>query len=822
MTSRATADVLLEIAKAVADGSSVDWNSAESSIDADPAIQDTVSQLKVLARLAEACRTTLDLAETQSPEPPLAVAPEQPLTSWGRLEIRRVLGQGRYGTVYLAWDPALEREIALKVMHDRERTAAILQEARLLARVRHPNVVTVYGVDTYGDAVGLRMELINGLTLKQTLSTRGMFGAQEAIATGLDLCRAVAAVHQAGLLHRDIKTHNVMRETGGRIVLMDFGAGEVRLPHMTKRLRAGTPLYLAPEVFDGQPSTIASDIYSLGVLLFHLVTLDYPVPGDTVDALIEAHAKGSKRALADVRPDLPTAFVRVVERALARDPAQRYRSAGAMQQDLASALSVEGATGASDAIGRGLARPRVAPSIAVLPFVSLGPDQEIEWLCEGLVEELLIALGKLPGLRVASRAATRSLQATTDIRALCRELNVTAVLEGTLRKSGDRVRISAQLVNAEDGCHIWSEGYNGDLSDVLGVQEGIAQNVVDKLQVTLAEVNASRLTRRHTDNPLAYRLYMKGRFYWARRYQVGLQTALDFFQKAIEEDAGYALAYAGVADAYTLIGFYSLLMPPRDAFTKAAEATRRAFEIDPELPEAHASLALVTLGKDWDFPAAERELRRALELDPTQVLSRIYLSWVLILRGDSATGILEARRAQEMEPLSPLVNAGVGFALYMSRRYQEAIDECEKSLEVDPNFLLAIHFTAMCCAQLGRLDDAIRLSERTVAMSDRAPFYLGLLGHYCARAGLRDRVDALLEELADLSTRKDPSKRKYVPPHCMVYIYAGLNDLDRAFEWQAKVPADGAAPFNFFSPVIDNVQSDPRQAADLQRMGIKR
>jgi TolB-like protein/Flp pilus assembly protein TadD len=816
MTNRATADVLLEIAKAVADGSSVDWNSAESSINADPAIQDTVSQLKVLARLAEACRTTLDLAETQSPEPSLATAPEQPLTSWGRLEIRRVLGQGRYGTVYLAWDPALEREIALKVMHDRERTTAILQEARLLARVRHPNVVTVYGVDTYGDAVGLRMEVINGLTLKQTLSTRGMFGAQEAIATGLDLCRAVAAVHQAGLLHRDIKTHNVMRETGGRIVLMDFGAGEVRTPHMTKRLRAGTPLYLAPEVFDGQPSTIASDIYSLGVLLFHLVTLDYPVPGDTVDALIEAHAKGSKIALADVRPDLPAAFVRVVERALATDPAQRYRSAGAMQQDLANALGVETATRAGDATGRGAPwPPRAVPSIAVLPFVSLGPDQDIEYLCDGLVEELLIALGKLPGLRVASRAATRSLQATTDIRALCRELNVTAVLEGTVRKSGDRVRISAQLVNAEDGCHIWSEGYNRDLSDVLGVQEGIAQNVVDKLQVTLAEINAPRLTRRHTDNPRAFLLYMKGRFYWARRYHVGLMTALDYFQKAIEEDAGYALAYAGVADVYTLIGFYSL-MRPRDAFAKAADATRRALEIDPECAEAHASLALLTLGNDWDFPAAERELRRALELDPTQVLSRIYLSWVLILRGDSATGILEARRAQDMEPLSPLVNAGVGFALYMSRRYQEAIDECEKSLEVDPNFLLAIHFMAMCCAQLGRLDDAIRLSERTVAMSDRAPFYLGLLGHFCARAGLRDRVAALLEELTELSTRK------YVPPHCMVYIYAGLNDLDRAFEWQARVPDDGAAPFNFFSPVIDNVQSDPRQAADLQRMGLKR
>jgi tetratricopeptide (TPR) repeat protein len=310
-------------------------------------------------------------------------------------------------------------------------------------------------------------------------------------------------------------------------------------------------------------------------------------------------------------------------------------------------------------------------------------------------------------------------------------------------------------------------------------------------------------------------LYLKGRFYWARRYHAGLMTALEYFQKAIEEDAGYALAYAGVADVYTLVAFYSV-MRPRKAFAEAAAAVRRALELDPNLPEAHASLALVTLGNDWDFPAAERELRRALELDPTQVLSRIYLSWVLILRGDEAPGVLEAKRAQEMEPLSPLVNAGVGVALYMTRRYDEAIAECDKSLEVDPNFLLAIHFMAMCCAQLGRLEEAIRLSERTVAMSDRAPFYLGLLGHFCARAGLRERVNALLTELKDLSAKK------YVPPHCMVYIYAGLKDLDRAFEWQAKVPEDGAAPFNFFSPVIDNLHRDPRMAADLRRMGLKR
>lgn len=799
-------DPLLHVAEAVASGSEVDWVTAESTAP-DGEARRTLEQLKVVASLAAACRS-LDSHATP-PVPP--ALPDR--KTWGRLEIRRELGRGSFATVYLAWDPALERQIALKVLRDQARSAAVLQEARMLARVRHPNVVTVHGVDDYDNAVGLRMEFVEGLTLKDALTSRGVLGAEEAALVGIDLCRALAAVHKAGLLHRDIKAHNVMREAGGRIVLMDFGAGAIRASANldARRVRAGTPLYLAPEIIDGQPSTIASDIYSLGVLLFHLVTRGYPVPGDTFEAVIEAHARRMRLALTDLRPDLPAPFVRVVETALQVDPAKRYRTVGALQHELAAALDLESQ---SDAGPRVTTARSTSPSIAVLPFVNLGPDQDIEYLCDGLAEELMIGLGKIRGLRIASRSASRRLQSTTDVRSLCRELDVAAVLEGTVRKSGDRLRIAAQLVSGEDGCHIWSEGYNREMSDVLGVQEGIAQNVVDRLQLTLAEVQTSRLTRRHTDNPRAYHLYLKGRFYWARRYQAGLASALEYFQKALEEDAGYGLAYAGVADAYTMIGFYSL-QRPRDAFAKAIAAVERALAIDPDLAEAHTSLALVKLGGEWDFPAAERELRRAIELDPTLALPRIYLAWVRVLRGDPAGGLVEAVRAQEMEPLSPIVNASVGFTLYLSRRFDEAIVELEKSLEIDPNFLLAIHCTAMCRAQQSRIADAIALSERTVALSDRAPFYLGLLGHFSARAGQRERVDALLAELEAMSARK------YVPPHCQAYIYAGLNDLDRAVEWEAKAYDDGASPFNYFSPVIDNLQRDPRHAIELRRMGLR-
>jgi serine/threonine protein kinase/tetratricopeptide (TPR) repeat protein len=743
-------------------------------------------------------------------------AAESTSSRWRALELRRKIADGSFGTVYLAWDPALEREVALKVLRADDQSQTVIKEGRLLARVRHPNVVTVYGADEYNGTVGVWMEWVEGLTLTQVLAARGLLGGNEAALIGIDVCRAVAAVHKAGLLHRDIKAQNVMREASGRMVLMDFGAGEIRTENsLAETGLIGTPPYLAPELFDGRPATIASDIYSLGVLLYHLMTRRYPVEGGTFDAFAALHARRQVTPLADRRPDLPPRLVQVVENALASDPARRYRSAGAMEQDLVSVVEFQNAldeTVAREVTAR--SRRRI-PSVAVLPFENLGPDQDVEYFSNGLVEELLTGLGKVPGLRVASRSSSIHVKETeTDIRNICRRLDVDTVLEGTVRKAGDRVRISAQLVSAEDGCHLWSEGYDRCMADVLAVQDEIARSVVDRLKFTLAEFPRQTLIRQHTENPRAYQCYLKGRFYWTRRHHGGLMAALEQFQKAIEEDAGYALAYAGLADAYSLMAVYSA-QRPRIAFAHALAAVERALAIDPHLAEAHTSLAFIRLQNDWNWPEAERGFRRALELDPTQTSPRIYRSWLMVLQGDVAGAVNEARRAQEIEPLSPLVNAGTAHTLFLARRYDQAIAECEKSLEVDPNFILPIHLTGMCRALQSRLTEAIEIGQRTVLMSGRGPFYLGVLGHYYARSGASDKVSDILEELAALAGTR------YVPPHCQTYIYAGANDLDRAFEWQAKAYDDGASPFYYFSPLIANLHGDPRHSAELRRMGLR-
>jgi serine/threonine-protein kinase len=798
--------LVIQLASAIVDATGPDWAAAESTaVTAD--VRRLIRELRVVAALAAVHRESPSLpaiATTAATD-----ARNDTLSKWGPLLLRARIGQGHFGTVYLAWDSALERPVALKLLRETARSGEIIQEGRLLARVRHPNVVTVHGVDRHDGIVGLWMEFVDGLTLARVVTTRGPLEPREAALVGIDLCRAVAAVHKAGLVHRDIKAHNVMRDGSGRIVLMDFGAGELRTERSGAGPAAGTPLYLAPELFVGAPATIASDVYSVGVLLFHLITGRYPVEGATVDQIAAAHARLERQGLADLRPELPDRYWTILERALDRDPARRYRTCDEMLRDLMEAAQ-QYASPRGPADTPEPSEPTA--SIAVLPFANLGPDRDVEYLSSGLVDELLTGLGKVPGLRLVSRTtAAHAAGVETDVRLLCRRLGVDAVIEGTVRKSGERVRITAQLVNAVDGCHLWSDGYDREGADVFAAVDDIAHRVVDRLKVSLAEMPRRPLIDRHTENARAYEHYLKGRFYWTRRWQGGLVAALEQFKKAIEEDAGYALAFAGLADAYAFIGVYSV-QRPRLALPQALAAVERALALNPDLPEAHTSLGFIKMG-NWDLAGAAREFARALELDPQLALTRIYYSWVLVLQGDVASAMVQVRAAQETEPLSPLVKAGAAHTLYLARRYDEAIDASEQSLEVDPNFILGTHIIAMCRAIQGRLPEAIGLGERAVSMSGRAPFYLGLLGHYHARRGAREQVEAILRELDEMAATR------YVPPHCRTFIYAGLNDLDRAFEWQARAQEDGASPFYYVSPLIDNLQADPRHLEQMRAMG---
>src|SRR5688500_3953410 len=500
---------LMSLAGAVVDGTPVDW-AKELATTPDPEMRRFVEQLRVLATMAAVHRTTDASTHDPVEEPDAESVP----TSWGPLELRRKIGQGSFGTVHLAWDPSLEREVALKILRRSHRSAGVVREGWLLASIRHPNVVNVYGVDEFDNAVGLWMEFVDGLTLKQTLHQRGVFGAHEAALIGTDLCRAVAAVHKAGLVHRDIKAQNVMREAGGRIVLMDFGAGEVQTKQGDPLRRpTGTPLYLSPEVLGGQPATVASDIYSVGVLLYHLLTMRYPVEGSTVAELESAHANRRVTPISDLRPDLPAGIVRVIGRALDSDPARRPRSAGAMQEELlatitpapplsrpsaSAALGLVGNLSAGtaathrtsdtvrslwrrlqesrwlkaaaavvllglvavpmsltdrDSLWRSMSGTMLPDTkiVAVLPFRVIGAGKEEGLYSEGVSVVLTSNLVQLglPDLQVMPSSEIREARIDTVEKARA-EFGATLVLAGVVQFSGGQVRVSYSLIRTAD------------------------------------------------------------------------------------------------------------------------------------------------------------------------------------------------------------------------------------------------------------------------------------------------------------------------------------------------------------------------------------
>ncbi|PYR77708.1 MAG: hypothetical protein DMF87_15520 [Acidobacteria bacterium] len=458
---------LLPLAESVADGTAIDWDQAARH--AAPADQGLVRQLGVLAELTELHRTLANGPTAPLPSAARRSQVAPAIGTWAHLTLLERLGGGTYGEVYRAWDRQLEREVALKLLKgpstalgagaaaDDPETSRITREGRLLARVRHPNVITVHGVDVHEGRVGLWMELLRGQTLEQLLNTRGAFGAREAALVGIDLCRALAAIHSAGLLHRDVKAENVIREDGGRVVLMDFGTGREIDPSGRRRLPdlAGTPLYIAPEVFDGAPASEATDVYSLGVLLYHLVTGSFPVWAKTVEELKQKHARSEAIRLRDARADVPTVFVAVVDRAIAKNPANRYKTAGALEADLLKSIdddtlrltvtrsraAVEeksasvrrpllaiGAIAAAIVVaggallawpalrGRGTAPAAVtgAPiqSIAVLPLANMSGDPRQEYFADGMTDELIGTLGRLHTVNVISRTSSMQFKGT--------------------------------------------------------------------------------------------------------------------------------------------------------------------------------------------------------------------------------------------------------------------------------------------------------------------------------------------------------------------------------------------------------------------------
>ncbi len=688
------------------------------------------------------------------------------------------LGSGAMGEVYLAEDLRLGRRVALKLLppdltRDEAAKTRLIHEARAASLLDHPHICTVYDIEELPTGqLLLAMAYCEGETLKTHLA-RGPLPVEEAVELACQMAEALAEAHARGIVHRDIKPANAMVTKSGRVKIVDFGLAH--LPEATvvtaRGTTLGTPAYMAPEQARGENVDARADLWALGIVLYEMLAGRPPFGGETMQAVLYGVIHQAPEPLDRVRPGLPAALVRIVNRALAKDRLARYQQAEQMLAELRSCrgrLSAAGAQAVSTAA-------RV-PSIAVLPFANLSAEAEQEYFCEGMTEELTTALGAVEGLRVAAKTSTFHVKGKDlDIRAIGEQLNVETLLEGSVRKAGDRLRITVQLVNVSDGYHLWSERYDRRLDDVFAVQEDIARAVVEKLEVKLVGGKRAPLVKRAIANLEAYQLYLKGQYYDARRYQGGLERAVDCFERAVGLDPDFAPALAALAKEYSLLGFWGLALP-RVMLPKARQAAERAVKLDDSLAEAHHALGSVHLYLDWNWGAIEREFTRALMLEPNAPLTHAYYGLALAIMARTEDADREVERVMALDPLSPLAIFLASSTYHTLGQYGRSIEAAQQVLSLDQGFLPAYWILSLALSGAGRHAEAIEAAERSVQLTGRVPFAVGALGRALGRAG---RTDAARQVLGELLER---SRREPVSAAWLALTYDGLGEVDEAIE----------------------------------------
>ncbi|MBI1810210.1 MAG: protein kinase [Gemmatimonadetes bacterium] len=659
----------------------------------------------------------------------------------GRYTIEGELGAGGMATVYLANDLKHGRQVALKVMRTelaeslgRDR---FLREIQLAARLAHPHILPLHDSGDAGGALFYVMPNVRGQSLRDRMNA-GLMSVAEAVRITREIAGALDYAHRHDVVHRDIKPENIMLQDGHAMVA-DFGIGkavsDLAGDTLTQAgVSVGTPAYMSPEQAVGEAVDGRSDLYSLACVLYEMLVGEPPFTGPNVQAVIAKRFVQTPADVTALREGVPRPVARALQKALSRTPIDRYDT-GAL---FAAAL---GETEASVA-------PSKAPekSLAVMPFASLSRDPDDEFFADGVTEEILNALSQIPGLHVAGRSSSFSFKGRNeDLRTIGAKLNVATILEGTLRRSGTRLRITVQLIDAADGYQLWSERYERVIEDVFAVQDESASTIAARLRVSLAAPGAA--PRAPTRNLTAYELYLKGR---TLLYQRGtsIAKAIDCFQQAVTLDPEYAQAWAGLADGFTTTahgGFVTAgaVMP------KALEAARRAMRLDPDLAEAHSALACASMMWERDYDLAGREFRRAMELNPNYAQGRAwyglwYLHWVM---GRTAEAREVITRLCEIDPLSGYAHAILGFLDLTSDRIAESVEELRRAIELDPASYLA-HWAHSCALHAaGRLEEAAAAGERALAMSGRHGWSLGSLVLVYADWGRMDRTRELYAEL---------------------------------------------------------------------------
>jgi TolB-like protein/Tfp pilus assembly protein PilF len=741
-----------------------------------------------------------------------------------RYTIDRELGRGGMATVYLAQDLKHHRSVAIKVLRP-ELAATLgpsrfLREIQIAAGVNHPHILPLHDSGEADGFLYYVMPYAEGESLRVRLRREHQISISEALQIVRQVADGLSYAHSRGLVHRDVKPENILLEHGHAVVA-DFGiaravhaAGQTSITETG--IAVGTPAYMSPEQASGTGTVDGrSDIYALGCVLYEMLAGEPPFTGPTVQAIVAKRLTEPVPQITSTRDTVPAAVQGVLERALARVPADRFATA----EELVGALEVPDL--AVRAKAPGTAERRAAGSgrsVAVLPFTNLSPDPDNEYFADGMTEEIINALARFEDLHVAARTSSFAFKGKQeDLGVIAEKLGVGVVLEGSVRKAGNRLRITAQLVNVADGYQLWSDRFDRTLDDVFAIQDEIARAIADRLRVSLGTVGDGPVVKPPTENLRAYELYLRGRFFWSRRGSALLQ-GLQCFQEALALDPEYALAHAGVADAHTLLGFYGA-MRSNEAMPRAKDAARRALALDENLAEAHSSLGLVCWMFDWDWDAAEIEFQRAIAINPKLVAARYwYAGYLSFIRGRFDEAVAEARQAVELDPLAAYPRVQLSTALYVARRFEEAAAEAEAAVRADPSFFLAHRHLGLALLDLGRIDDALVTLKRAVDLSDRNPWTVGEL---CRAYGHLGRVEEALALYEELESR---SSTEYVQPIWLATAAWAVGLRDASFAWlERSLDEHDALLWALkFWPALgrDRWREDPRFEKVLERVGL--